>query len=166
MVDVNIENYSDRDELDKYFDLVKKLYNFSRETLGFDKDIKSIVFISNQKNADKPLGKTAYYMPSNEEIAIFADNRHIKDMMRSISHELVHHKQNCAGELYDLNNTELGYAQEDGRNLEKEAYMKGNMIFRDWEDNLKQKRELKESREPASKFYKDKFDFKFEPYGD
>ena len=32
-----------------------------------------------------------------------------------------------------------GYAQEDGhlREMEREAYETGNLIFRDWEDNYK-----------------------------
>jgi len=57
-----------------------------------------------------------------------------------VSHELVHHAQNCAGAFKGGLNTEPGYAQKDDhmRNMEKDAYKRGNMCFRDWEDQYKQ----------------------------
>ena len=87
-----------------------------------------------------PLGKTAYYNPDKMEITLFVDKRHVKDILRSLSHELVHHTQNCRG---DFNNSKIageqGYAQKDPhlREMEREAYELGNMCFRDWEDNYK-----------------------------
>jgi hypothetical protein len=41
--------------------------------------------------------------------------------------------------------TELGYAQKDPhlRAMERQAYEKGNMLFRDWEDNYKRKKSIK-----------------------
>ena len=60
-------------------------------------------------------------------------------MLRSISHELVHHRQNCDGEFdRDLDVGE-GYAQRDDhlKEMERQAYEEGNMCFREWEDNYK-----------------------------
>lgn len=160
-----IRNYSNRSEIDKFDGLIKDLYDFCKKKLSFDEDIKQIAYISNTENAKNPLGKTAFYIPSTKEIAIFVDDRHIKDIMRSISHELVHHKQNCKGELDNLSNTELGYAQEDsGKEIEKEAYMRGNLIFREWEDKLKQERETEQIQEHKSKKFKERFNFDFKPY--
>ena len=61
--------------------------------------------------------------------------------MRSFSHELVHHAQNCRGDFNNVSNTNEGYAQTDAhlREMEREAYECGNMIFRDWEDEMKSK---------------------------
>ena len=61
-------------------------------------------------------------------------------MLRSIAHELVHHMQNEKGELTGVS-TEPGYAQKDDhmRNMEKKAFLYGNMCFRDWEDGVKAK---------------------------
>ena len=61
-------------------------------------------------------------------------------MLRSLAHELVHHTQNENGMLNDSGYHGAGYAQKnkDLRQSEKEAYLKGNMCFRDWEDGLKQ----------------------------
>lgn len=72
---------------------------------------------------------------------LYTQGRHIKDILRSLSHELVHHHQNCRGDFGDDANTNEGYAQNDEhlREMEREAYECGNMIFRDWEDNLKSK---------------------------
>ena len=70
--------------------------------------------------------------------------------MRSLSHELVHHAQNCRGE-FDKPTVagEQGYAQKDPhlREMEREAYELGNMCFRDWEDGYKQSNPMLERRE-------------------
>jgi len=100
-------------------------------------------FRNDATNGEEPLGRTAQYDPTNQTIAIFITGRHIKDCLRSLAHELVHHLQNERGDLDNCGPTELGYAQEDGhmREMEREAYEKGNMCFRDWEDRLKQLQE-------------------------
>ena len=99
----------------------------------------SIVFTQDQKNSLKPLGKTAHYDPADQSITIYTTGRHMKDCLRSLAHELVHHLQNERGDLMGMGATGAGYAQEDGhmREMEREAYEKGNMCFRDWEDGRK-----------------------------
>jgi hypothetical protein len=74
------------------------------------------------------------------EISLYVDNRHPKDVMRSLSHELVHHAQNCRGDFANQSPIgEQGYAQKDDhlREMEREAYETGNMVFRDWEDGVR-----------------------------
>ena len=65
--------------------------------------------------------------------------RHHKDLLRSLSHELVHHAQNCRGDFDGDFTTQEGYAQTDEhlRKMEEEAYLVGNMTFRDHEDAIK-----------------------------
>jgi hypothetical protein len=108
--------------------------------LGFTKPIK-LFLKSDTKNSLNPLGKTAHYDPENFSITIFISGRHPKDILRSFSHELVHHAQNCDGILDSETVTGEGYAQKNPqlRELEREAFEKGNMIFRDWEDSQKAK---------------------------
>ena len=62
-----------------------------------------------------------------------------QDVMRSFSHELVHHAQNCRGDFNNASEMGEGYAQNDEhlREMEREAYEVGNMCFRDWEDGIK-----------------------------
>ena len=138
MSKLKINNQSGRN-LSPVEDSLNKFYPYSKQNLGFDRDA-SFNFISDPDNATKLLGKTAYYDPESYSVTIYVDGRHPKDIMRSISHELVHHAQNCRGEFSDLSVAgEQGYAQKDPhlREMEREAYEKGNMIFRDWEDSLK-----------------------------
>ena len=110
---------------------------YAHKKLGFNKPV-GVNFVSDPQNAKDPLGKTGYYDPDNMEITIFVDKRHVKDILRSLSHELVHHTQNCRGEFDKGVDTGPGYAQKDPhmRKMEAEAYLLGNgFLFRDWEDH-------------------------------
>tara|TARA_R110000765_G_scaffold129297_8_gene227682 strand:+ start:3890 stop:5107 length:1218 start_codon:yes stop_codon:yes gene_type:complete len=138
MTELTINNRSGM-KLDSLMDSLNEFYPYAKKKLGFDQDA-SINFISDPENSEKLLGKTAYYNPAEFSVTIYVDKRHPKDIMRSISHELVHHAQNCRGDLSDLSIAgEQGYAQKDShlREMEKEAYLKGNMNWRDFEDGVK-----------------------------
>ena len=119
-------------------DLVQDLFSFSEKRFGFEKP--PVLNLMSDESNTSPLGKTAHYDPNNMEITIYVDGRHPKDIMRSFSHELVHHKQNENGMFDNLQgDSGSGYAQSNPhlRKMEKEAYLKGNMCFRDWEDGYK-----------------------------
>jgi len=118
---------------------ISEFYPYSKKTLGFDRDPNSINLVSDPKNASNILGKTAFYSPGNASITVYTDKRHPKDILRSISHELVHHAQNCRGEFSEIQELEQDYAQTNKklREMEQEAYLMGNMTFRDWEDGVK-----------------------------
>lgn len=118
--------------------MVDNFFPYSQNKLGFDKPA-TIIFQSDEDNASRMLGKTAYYNPETYEVVLYTDNRHPKDVMRSLSHELVHHAQNCRGDFTSADSTYEGYAQKDPhlRKMEREAYTKGNLIFRDFEDLIK-----------------------------
>jgi hypothetical protein len=94
------------------------------------------VIKDDEENASDLLGKTAYYDPNNKSITLFTMNRHPKDILRSFSHEMVHHEQNLNGKLNNINTTNTN---EDGDlpEIEREAYEKGNMMLRNWEDTIK-----------------------------
>ena len=128
------------DRISKFIPLMQSLYGAARETLGFEPHVK-ICIIKSRDNMQNPLGKTAYYSPSEHKIGLYTQGRHIKDILRSLAHELIHHNQNCRGDFDNGEETIQGYAQQDGhlREMEREAYEHGNMIFRDWEDTLKDK---------------------------
>jgi len=120
---------------------LKSFLPYVQKRMGFNRP-PAIFFDSDPQNAENVLGKTAYYNPETEEIVVFVDKRHPKDILRSLSHELVHHSQNCRGDLNPeiAGETTPGYAQTNAhmRAMEGEAYLKGNgYYFRDWEDSLK-----------------------------
>ena len=92
-----------------------------------------------KENAKQIFGRTAHYSPEDQTIIIFITNRHPKDILRSYCHELIHHVQNERGDLKMGDATSPTYAQDDEhmRNMEKEAYLEGNLLLRDFEDNFK-----------------------------
>lgn len=132
-----ITNNSNLD-ISGFEDTMQQLVSFSQDRFGFEKP-PALFLNSDASNASDPLGKTAYYDPENKEIHIYVDERHPKDIMRSISHELIHHVQNLRGDLSGNHYHGEGYAQKDKhmREMEREAYEQGNLCFRDFEDKLK-----------------------------
>ena len=101
------------------------------------KPLPKVRFVNNDhENAGNFFGKTAYYDPNQRLIVLYILNRHPKDVMRSFAHEMIHHMQNCEGRLDNINTSNTN---EDGAlpEIEREAYEKGNMCFRNWEDSLK-----------------------------
>ena len=143
-----INNQADLD-LTGHMPMFDSFFPYSQKTLGYTEQ-PSLNFISDKDNAMNPLGKTGYYDPSSYEITIYTDGRHIKDILRSIAHELVHHAQNERGEFDRELDTSPGYALEDGHlwDMEQEAYKDGNSCFRRWEDTYKQ--QLQESKKMKS----------------
>jgi hypothetical protein len=99
--------------------------------------LPKVKIISNdEENASNLLGKTAYYNPNDKSITLYTKDRHPKDICRSFTHEMVHHEQNLEDRLNNINTTNTN---EDGAlpEIEREAYEKGNMMFRNWEDSIK-----------------------------
>jgi len=81
-------------------------------------------------------GRTAYYDPNQKEVVLYTQGRHPKDVMRSFTHEMIHHIQNLEGRLSEVNTSDTN-ADENLLELEKEAYLNGNITFRNWEDKIK-----------------------------
>ena len=94
------------------------------------------VIPDDKENASHLLGKTAYYNPADKSITLYTFGRHPKDVLRSFAHEMVHHEQNLNGTLGNIGTTNTN---EDGHleDIEKEAYQKGNIMLRNWEDSIK-----------------------------
>ena len=92
-----------------------------------------------KENGAMTLGRTAFYDPSELKIVLYISGRHPKDILRSFAHELIHHVQNERGDLNLGDSSDPQYAQKDDhlRKMEMEAYLKGNMLMRDFEDNFK-----------------------------
>jgi len=118
--------------------LIDDLASAVQQKVGF-KSMPAITLQDDEDNAQSILGKTAYYDPQNKVITVYVTNRHPKDILRSIAHEFIHHGQNLRGEFDKIGAVGEGYAQNDEhlRKMEKEAYLQGNMCFRDWEDGYK-----------------------------
>ena len=99
--------------------------------------LPSLEFIDNdEENSENIFGTTAYYIPSEMKIVLYTMGRHPKDILRSFAHEMIHHHQNLSGTLGNIQTTNTN---EDGdlEKLEREAYENGNIMFRNWEDSIK-----------------------------
>ena len=125
-------------DMSKMKPLLSSFLPFARQKMGFSKPV-CIKFVHDEQNAANPLGKTAFYDPNDYSVTLFTTGRHPKDIMRSLSHELVHHKQNCDGKFDQKPTYGEDYFQNDDylREIEREAYEKGNMCFRNWEEQYR-----------------------------
>ena len=115
-----------------------ELYKDAKDKFNIKKAPK-LFLRKDEENAKKLFGRTAYYDPNESTIVVFITNRHPKDILRSYCHELIHHVQNERGDLMKGDRSSPKYAQEDKhmRKMEKEAYLEGNLLLRDFEDNFK-----------------------------
>jgi hypothetical protein len=132
------------DNKDEFKLHLASLFNYLRKELQL-KTIPKVKLIEDDKNARKVLGKTAYYNPDAKLVALYVTDRHQKDILRSFAHEIIHCWQHENEKLTE-EKLEHGkvtkdpqYAQNNPwlRQMEKQAYLLGNIMFRDWEDQKK-----------------------------
>ena len=103
-----------------------------------------LVDSSNAKNSRSDLLiSTGGYMPALNSIVLYIDNRHLKDILRSYCHELVHHNQNL--ENSDYLKRVLGHPDDlvDNAQLEEiegDAYLRGNLLFRKFTEWFKRQK--------------------------
>ena len=118
--------------------IIKQFMPFAQKQIGF-KNPPRLFLRNDPMNAQNPLGKTAFYDPGAKSVTLYITGRHPKDILRSLGHELVHHKQNCDGEFSDSDVMGPGYAQRSPhlRDMEEKANLHGSMCLRDFEDMLK-----------------------------
>ena len=117
---------------------LKEIFKVAREEFEIQ-NTPQLHLRQDEENAQGIFGKTAYYDPTEQSIVLYITNRHPKDICRSFAHELVHHHQNERGDLKLGDASSPTYAQDNKhmRKMEMEAYLKGNLLFRDWEDKVK-----------------------------
>jgi putative chitinase len=112
-----------RENTDKNLhNIVQDFVSFAARHIGF-KEPPRIKLIRDPKLATirKSFGG---YMPGGR-IEINVGNRHIMDVLRTLAHEMVHYKQDMAGELKPNSG-------EDGSEEENEANAKAAVVMRLW----------------------------------
>lgn len=118
----NKENLNERllTKKEKDIKVMGDFVNFAKKQIGIDDDVK--VLLAYERTPD--IKTTAYY---NLEgfVKIYVKDRAIIDVMRSIAHELTHHKQNLEGRLTDPSKDGA-----DGSEIENEANAKAGEIIR------------------------------------
>jgi hypothetical protein len=99
--------------------LAKEFVKFTVKELGLKSLPKSIKFEGDNYSAQYLTFGT--YNPSTDEVVVVKGQRHPVDVLRTLAHELVHHKQREDGQ--ELNG-------EDGSNIENEANAKAGELMR------------------------------------
>ncbi len=129
-----------KSETDKHnFDYTPYMHSILEYMIDEGMNITPLPEIKVKKDLAESLdffGRTAYYDPNIKEIVLYTEGRHPKDVMRSFTHEMIHHIQNLEGRLSEINTSDTN-ADDNLLELEKEAYLKGNITFRNWEDKVK-----------------------------
>ena len=122
----------------EYKEKFGELYKNAKDKFNIQQAPK-LILKKDKENAKQVFGRTAHYEPGSQTIVIFITNRHPKDILRSFCHEMIHHVQNERGDLDIKDELSSKYAQDDDhmREMEKEAYLEGNLLFRDHEDQFK-----------------------------
>jgi hypothetical protein len=129
----------------KDINIKEKILELTKHMLAKGMNIQplpKVKFINgDNENAREFLGKTAYYDPNNFTITLYTEGRHPKDIVRSFSHEMIHHIQNLEDRLGDVSTTNT---MEDDNidKLEQEANLKGTMTFRNWTDSLNESKQV------------------------
>jgi hypothetical protein len=119
-----------------YPPMIKSLTEYMLDKGMNIRPLPKVKFVNDDvENAQNFFGKTAYYSPTENVIVLYTMNRHPKDVMRSYAHEMIHHMQNCDGRLQNIT-TQNTNEEGDLPEIEREAYEKGNMTFRNWTDTL------------------------------
>lgn len=105
--------------------IINDFVMYVAKELGFDEEIPEIEysFDENEASTNKSFGG---YMPDLKKIRAVLIKRNLADALRSIAHELVHHKQNLDGKIK---------SQDDGKtgsDIENEANAMAGVLMRNY----------------------------------
>jgi len=130
MVNRNIMEHESKIDMLNYW--IEELVKYFRE-IEFEVDPLPKIRLDQTPNPEDELFiKTGYYDPVNNELVLFIDNRHIKDILRTFCHEMVHRNQNIVDPDGFSNHVSDKPLAEDPelKEIESEAFLYGNLLFR------------------------------------
>ncbi len=117
---------------EKKEEVINDFIKFVDEKLELGSDMPEVVVSYDEKEAGdmKSFGK---YTPDINELRVVATNRNLADVLRTLAHELVHHKQKKEGKI-DMNSNDTGSEAENEANalagvLMREFGQKNPIIF-------------------------------------
>lgn len=131
----------------KGVDIVKiasSLLNYMKNNgVKFEVDVHPKIEFHERSGSDKNshpfFRRTGHYDPLVNTIIVFTDGRDIKDILRSLAHELIHADQhlNLGWDLLPAARGLNGEYSEEAEKIEGDAYRRGNLIFRKFEDAMR-----------------------------
>lgn len=104
---------------------VENFMEYAKQHLDL-KQLPKVELVNNKKIAHENTSFGSYY-PSEKTIKVNIAGRHPADILRTLAHEMVHHKQNLEGKLDDI-----AMAGETGSTCENEANSEAGIILRNY----------------------------------
>lgn len=105
-------------------EIIKDFINFVNEHLELNNNIPEIN-ISYDDGMAKKNKSFGGYSPNDESIIVVGANRNLADILRSLAHELVHHKQKLKGRIKEDSG-------KTGSDIENEANAVAGILMRDY----------------------------------
>jgi Zn-dependent peptidase ImmA (M78 family) len=103
---------------------IREFIKFACQNLEIQKIPRNLT-LSHDTDQVKDRRSFGYFDPTNQKIWVYVKNRNMADILRTLAHELVHHKQNLDGRIsYESGKT--------GSNTENEANAKAGILLRDF----------------------------------
>ena len=102
-----------------YHDQIQDFIKFVFEKLHISGTMPEIEYAQQKEGPDQV--RTRYYNPGTNQLWIYTGNRNLIDIMRTVAHELAHHKQDLDG--HTASNVDLA-------DLESQADMAAGMIVK------------------------------------
>lgn len=116
--------------IQKYVDSIEQFYLEN----GIQIDPMPRVVLDNEdQGIDNPFIRTGHFDPKNNEIVLFVNGRHLKDVLRTLCHELIHANQYTV-DPDSFTTLSSGPIEEDPEleQIESDAFTRGNLMFRRW----------------------------------
>lgn len=130
---VTIEDVALRLDLTEHIDSILEYMIESGYSI---EPLPTVNFNESLQEGNAVFNRTGYYDPETFTITIFTEGRHPKDVLKTFTHEMIHHIQNVENRLPEITTTNTT-EDKDLNEIEQEAYLQGSMLFRMWEDRMK-----------------------------
>ena len=107
---------------------------FKENGIDLGEKVPEISFDASPTSRFDVFAPTGHYDFTKDEITLRTDNRHAKDIMRTLCHELVHAWQYRRDPEGYMEFDKTGSLKDNAELLEyeREAYERGNILFRMW----------------------------------
>ena len=121
------------------FDYIPYIKSLVKFMIKHDYTVRPLPkIVLNNKKQKGLFISTGCYIHSENKVILYINGRHPKDVLRSLAHELIHHKQFADGRITDDMCNESEIIKNDKiLPFEAEAFLKGNLAFRTWTELYK-----------------------------
>ncbi len=112
---------------EKKEEVIAEFIKYAEKKLNLNGDLPKVIVSYDEKEAGD-MHSFGKYTPDIKELRVVAANRNLADVLRTIAHEIIHHKQNLDGVLTAKSNA-------DGSEHENEANALAGVFMREFGKN-------------------------------